>query len=92
MIALAVLALLNAIDAYLTVRVLDGGGAEANPIMRAAMERVGAWPALIFVKALMLVAVYAAGVEWLTWALCAGYGALCVWNWRVLRRQRRITA
>lgn len=86
MTAFAIFCLLNAIDGYLTVRVLDRGGSEANPVMRRVMERLGTIPALVAVKAPLLALVYAYSTETFTAVLCAVYVLLCAWNAWVLSR------
>ena len=54
----AVLVALNVVDAYLTLKVLKRGGRELNPLLRWAMQEVGAKPALIGFKVLMLGVIY----------------------------------
>ena len=84
--SLAILALLNAIDAILTLRVLEKGGREMNPLLAPLMKRFGALPVLIVSKVALIVIVYAFSSEPLTWGLCVGYALLCAWNFRELRK------
>ena len=84
-----ILVALNVLDSYLTLRVLLEGGHEANPFMRALMDRIGAPPALVVVKAATLGLLYVIDVgDELLIALCVVYAGICAWNWRVLRRLR----
>lgn len=92
----AALVLLNVADAVLTVRVLDAGGRELNPIMAKAMSWIGVVPALVLLKVVTLAAFYVGlGVEvegWpytahLTAGLCGFYGLVVCNNWRLVAGQ-----
>lgn len=82
--SLAILALLNALDAILTLRILDRGGRELNPLLAPLMARVGALPVLVVSKVVLILVIYPIGYDPLTWGLCVGYAGLCVWNYRQL--------
>lgn len=92
----AALVLLNVADAVLTVRVLDGGGRELNPIMAKAMSWIGVVPALVVVKVVALAAFYVGlGVQAPDWVytphvtagLCGFYGLVVCNNWRLVAAQ-----
>lgn len=83
----AMLVALNIIDVILTIRILDRGGREINPVMAALMRAFGVKPALIAFKLAILAVVYIflPGVDYASRVLaglCILY-ALVVWNnWR----------
>ena len=92
----AALVLLNVADAVLTVRVLDGGGRELNPIMAKVMGWIGVVPALVVVKVVALAAFYVGlGVQAPDWVyaphvtavLCGFYGLVVCNNWRLVAGQ-----
>ena len=77
----ALFAALQVADAITTLVVLRHGGREANPLMRALMERTGVALALVTTKTLLLVAIWL----WLMnfYLLTAGvvlYGVVVGWN------------
>lgn len=83
----ALLVVLNILDVILTVRILDKGGRELNPVMAAAMRAIGVKPALILFKAAVLIAGWnflpgSAYSSHIVAGLCLLY-AFVVWNnWR----------
>ncbi len=87
---LIVLAMLQALDGITTRRVLDAGGREMNPVMRAGFETIGFWPT-IALKGIALVALGAWGAVHGGAAapalLAVIYAAVVAWNWRQLRRR-----
>ena len=86
---LIALAVLQALDGFTTRRILDQGGRELNPVMRAGFAAIGFWPT-IAAKGAALVALAA----WLVskagpiapGIMVALYSAVVTWNWRQLRR------
>jgi hypothetical protein len=84
MTALVILAVLNILDAILTLKILDKGGSELNPLLATLMARVGVLPVLVISKVALILVIYAIGYEPLTWGCCVGYAGLCVWNYRQL--------
>lgn len=85
---LIALAVLQALDGFTTRRILDQGGRELNPVMRAGFETIGFWPT-IAIKGAAMVALAA-------WAaskagpiapglLVVLYCAVVAWNWRQVR-------
>jgi len=82
---LIVLAVLQALDGFTTRRILDQGGRELNPVMRAGFETIGFWPT-IAIKGAAMVALAAWGAVHGGAAapglLVALYVAVVVWNWR----------
>src|SRR5690606_6850800 len=86
MTALVIFAALSLADAWLTVAILERGGREANPVMRALMEYVGVIPALAGTKILAVALLWAVGLSAVTWGAAAAYVGICAWNVRVLRR------
>lgn len=88
MTAVIILAALQFLDAWTTLRVLKEGGRELNPIMRDLFDLLGVEAALI-VKGIAVVAVGYACIgyqmAWLTWALCVWYSLVVAWNIRQMR-------
>lgn len=86
---LIVLAVLQALDGFTTRRILDQGGRELNPVMRAGFETIGFWPT-IALKGIALVALGAWGASHAGAAapglLVAIYVAVVVWNLFQLKR------
>lgn len=82
---LIALAVLQALDGFTTRRILDQGGRELNPVMRAGFETIGFWPT-IAIKGAAMVALGAWGASHAGAAapglLVAIYVAVVVWNWR----------
>ena len=82
---LIALAVLQALDGFTTRRILDQGGRELNPVMRAGFAAIGFWPT-IALKGIALVALGAWGAGHGGAAapglLVAIYVAVVVWNWR----------
>lgn len=87
---LIVLAMLQALDGFTTRRILDQGGRELNPVMRAGFETIGFWPT-IALKGIALVALGAWGASHAGAAapglLVVLYCAVVAWNWRQVRRR-----
>ena len=85
---LIVLAVLQALDGFTTRRILDQGGRELNPVMRAGFETIGFWPT-IAIKGAAMVALGAWGANYAGLSapglLVAIYVAVVVWNWRQVR-------
>lgn len=86
---LVALAALQVLDGVTTRRVLDQGGRELNPVMRAAFAAIGFWP-VIAAKgaALVLLAAWMASRAGpiAPAVMTAFYAALVAWNWRQGRR------
>ena len=82
---LIALAVLQALDGFTTRRILDQGGRELNPVMRAGFETIGFWPT-IAIKGAAMVALGAWGANYAGLSapglLVAIYVAVVVWNWR----------
>ena len=82
---LIALAVLQALDGFTTRRILDQGGRELNPVMRAGFETIGFWPT-IAIKGAAMVALGAWGANYAGLSapglLVALYVAVVVWNWR----------
>jgi len=82
---LIALSVLQALDGFATRRILDQGGRELNPVMRAGFETIGFWPT-IAAKGAALVALTA----WVAskagpiapGLMAALYASVVVWNWR----------
>lgn len=86
---LIVLAVLQALDGFTTRRILDQGGRELNPVMRAGFAVIGFWPT-IAIKGAAMVALGAWGAVHGGAAapglLVAIYVAVVVWNLFQLKR------
>ncbi len=86
-------AVLQALDAYLTIRVLANGGREMNPIVAWFMHKLGKIPALVALKAfgVIVVSLFAlSGNEYADDFLmvsCALYAGVVAWNYQQLRNQ-----
>lgn len=80
---------LQALDALLTLKALQLGGREVNPILARLFDLIGPVPTLLAVKGGVVVWIWlnlaAMPVSWLT-ALCAFYVAVCWHNIQQLRR------
>lgn len=87
---LIVLAVLQALDGFTTRRILDQGGRELNPVMRAGFAAIGFWPT-IAIKGAAMVAMGAWGAGQAgpiaPGLLVALYCAVVAWNWRQVRRR-----
>lgn len=87
---LIVLAVLQALDGFTTRRILDQGGRELNPVMRAGFAAIGFWPT-IALKGAAMVALGAWGANYAGLSapglLVALYVAVVAWNWRQVRRR-----
>ena len=85
---LIVLAMLQALDGFTTRRILDQGGRELNPVMRAGFAAIGFW-ATVAIKGAAMVALGAWGASHAGAAapglLVALYAAVIFWNWRQVR-------
>lgn len=82
---LIALAVLQALDGFTTRRILDQGGRELNPVMRAGFAAIGFWPT-VAIKGAAMVALAAWGANYAGLSapglLVALYVAVVVWNWR----------
>ena len=88
---LALFVAVNILDALLTLYAIKRGGAEANPLMRAAMRVMPAPAALLAIKGAYVVAIavmLADAAPWLPW-LTALFGAICAWNVFQILKMRR---
>lgn len=87
---LIVLAVLQALDGFTTRRILDQGGRELNPVMRAGFAAIGFW-ATVAIKGAAMVALGAWGASHAGAAapglLVVLYCAVVAWNWRQVRRR-----
>ena len=85
---LIALAVLQALDGFTTRRILDQGGRELNPVMRAGFAAIGFWPT-IALKGIALVALGAWGANYAGLSapglLVVLYCAVVAWNWRQVR-------
>lgn len=80
---------LQALDALLTLKALQLGGREVNPILAWLFDRLGPRPALLLVKGGVMALIWlnlAALPAWLLAGLCALYVAVCWHNIQQLRR------
>jgi hypothetical protein len=89
-IALSILLIaLNVLDWMLTCAVIENGSRELNPVMRWVINHWGYWAALAVKLVLMAACIAACAytvLPWLLIPLCLFFAAICLWNWRVLRR------
>ena len=93
MMALFLLFILSALqfaDGWTTYRILNRGGHERNPIMLALFERLGAVPALVGMKLLLMGAAVIAlllapvAAQWAIEGICLYYCWIVWGNWRQL--------
>lgn len=91
--AMLLFIVLQIADVLVTLRVLDAGGRELNPVAVAVMDALGAplglWLLKIFVTLVVFSAVLVCGLHSFVWWLDAAYTALLGWNLYVLFRIRR---
>ena len=82
--------ILQALDGYLTWRVLAAGGRELNPIVRALVERLGVVPGLVLAKVAFAVVAGALILEQPIALLLVAilYSWVVVHNWRQLAAKR----
>ena len=90
----ALFAVLQVLDIITTIKAIDGGAVEANPIIKALMDKIGMVPALLVSKAVIVAPL--GGVVWFypSTLLCGGlgglvlfYGWVCWNNWKLSRLQ-----
>ena len=83
-LALIILALLQICDVLSTIRVLEAGGYERNPVVAKLMDRFGRfwWVPKIVLAAAAAALVWWAGAVPLLWVLNAVYAAVVVNNLR----------
>jgi len=81
--------LLNLLDMATTVKALKRpGAAEANPIMRKLMDRIGVVPALLLFKTALIAGLwYWPAPELAQWVLMVIYVVIVINNLRVIRKQ-----
>jgi hypothetical protein len=84
-VALAIFALLQVADVYTTMRILDKGGKELNPILNKLFAKYEPLPTLASIKALAIGLMALADTFWLTVAFCVVYAAVVANNVRVLK-------
>ena len=85
MLALANFALLQVADDYTTMRILDKGGKELNPILNQLFAKYEPLPTLASIKALAIGLMALADTFWLTVAFCVVYAVVVANNVKVLR-------
>ena len=84
---LFLLTALQVADAFLTVKILKGGGQELNPVMRWAMGKLGVVNALAALKTPFVLLVAAVWNETLTFWVCVLYIGVVGWNtYQVLKK------
>ena len=83
-VALIILGLLQVCDVLSTIRVLEAGGYEQNPVVANLMDRFGRlwWLPKIVLAAGAAALIWWSGTEWLLWVLNAIYAAVVVNNLR----------
>ena len=83
-LALIILALLQVCDVLSTIRVLEAGGYERNPVVAKLMDWFGRflWAPKILVAAVAAALIWWAGAVPLLWLLNAVYAAVVVNNLR----------
>jgi hypothetical protein len=90
-LSILLMILLQTVDYASTVRILNRGGRELNPLLRWAMTQWGVHPALIMFKIIFLAAIYYFYTKGqLTlgtiWAINCIYSVVAVNNLTVLRK------
>ena len=87
-IFLALLLVLSAIDAALTIAIIKRGGRELNPVLAKLMGKVGVEWALLIVKLAGVGVVWALGPipTGAQYVLLAAYALVCLWNAKELRK------
>lgn len=90
-IFLAVMILLQIVDAWTTYDVIRAGGKEGNPILSRLMEAIGLREAL-WVAKLLAVAYFIFWPitdPWTQWVNVAVFAAVGLWNYQNLRKLKR---
>ena len=72
--------LLQIADSLTTVHILKNGGREANPFMNWLFDKIGIPAALAVMKVFVIIAVFIAWDEWLTFGLTVAYMGVVGWN------------
>lgn len=72
--------LLQIADSLTTVHILKQGGREANPFMNWLFDKIGIPAALAVMKVFVIIAVFIAWDEWLTFGLTVAYMGVVGWN------------
>lgn len=86
-IALCVLGLLQILDVATTIRVLDNGGYETNPIVAWMMDRLGDYGWIVVklaIAAIGALLIYRSGQIWPLWAMCAVYAFVVYRNYKIV--------
>ena len=95
-LGLVLFLVLNALDGFLTIRMVSDGLKEANPFMKLVHQKLGLHFGTVLVKLLLSVgAIYFVVVEHAGWRflslLIIPYALLLVWNLVQMNRIRRET-
>ncbi len=77
--------LLQIADVYMTMRILDKGGKELNPVLAKLFAKYEPLPTLAAVKAIAIGVFAIADNFWLTVTFCVVYAVVVFNNVRVLR-------
>jgi len=72
--------LLQIADSLTTVHILKNGGREANLFMNWLFDKIGIPAALAVMKVFVIIAVFIAWDEWLTFGLTVAYMGVVGWN------------
>jgi len=83
-----VFTVLNTLDVYLTLKIIERGGRELNPIIATLIKWFGPLGGLAFMKALTLATVWThvphTDYEVFFAGFCIYYAAVCIHNWTQL--------
>lgn len=86
--AIAAFALVQLADVLTTLRFLDRGVGEANPVIRFFMQHGGelGWIVIkLCIAALIAWGLYSFAWPWVLWVISIAYGGLIFWNMRAGR-------
>lgn len=83
-----VLVAINGVDVYTTLRIVQAGGREGNPLLAPLVKRMGVVPALLVVKVPLLAVAwfFLRPYPWIMLVLCWVFLAVCVWNYSIIRK------
>jgi hypothetical protein len=79
--------LLQAADVYTTIKVLEQGGRELNPILAKLFTRFDPLAVMVGIKLAGVWALWWVNLTWLTFAACLGYVGVVAFNLRSMLRK-----
>ena len=79
--------LLQAADVYTTIKVLEQGGRELNPVLAKLFAKFDPLAVMVGIKLVGVWALWWVNITWLTFAACLGYVGVVAFNLRSMLRK-----